>query len=199
MNHVSSNALLKSLEEPAGDTRFILATEDSAALLPTIRSRCQSFVLTSPPTLDAAAWLQTQNANINSKDALVWLKAAGGQPETALTLAEALVKTSAWSDFPKKIVKGAAPSDLPAALVETPQALVGALQKLCHDALCVSQGAEPRFFNGADIAAPVSAVKKLTAWAKALNVQVRSAEHTLNAGLMIEALLSEAKESLMVR
>jgi Cdc6-like AAA superfamily ATPase len=36
----SSNALLKTLEEPPSDTRFILITADPASLLPTILSRC---------------------------------------------------------------------------------------------------------------------------------------------------------------
>ncbi|MCP5470081.1 MAG: hypothetical protein H7A36_06225 [Chlamydiales bacterium] len=39
----SANALLKTLEEPAAKTVLILATNDERALLPTIRSRCQTF------------------------------------------------------------------------------------------------------------------------------------------------------------
>jgi DNA polymerase III subunit delta' len=194
MNHIAANALLKSLEEPAGNTRFVLATEDSAALLPTIRSRCQSFVLTPPQAKLAVAWLASEG--VAEKDSSVWLKAAGGQPQTALAMSQAMIKTSAWHDFPKLIAKGALSSELPAALVETPAALVGALQKLCHDAICVSQGAEPRFFETI-VSNPSSAsLYKLTTWSKALNVQARSSEHTLNAGLMIEALLAEAKQAL---
>ncbi len=191
MNHIAANALLKSLEEPAGHSRFILATEDSAALLPTIRSRCQSFVLTPPEAKLAAAWLASEG--VVAKDASVWLKAAGGQPQTALTMSQAMTKTAAWQDFPKLIAKGALPNELPSALTETPAALVGALQKLCHDAICVNQGAEPRFF---DEVASTSSLYKLTSWSKALNLQTKSSEHTLNAGLMIEALLAEAKQAL---
>jgi hypothetical protein len=40
MNHVTANALLKTLEEPPGDVRFVLASEAAHQLLPTIRSRC---------------------------------------------------------------------------------------------------------------------------------------------------------------
>lgn len=194
MNHIAANALLKSLEEPAGNTRFVLATEDSAALLPTIRSRCQSFVLTQPEAGLAVAWLASEG--VAAKDASVWLKAAGGQPQTALAMSRAMIKTSAWQDFPKLIAKGALPSELPAALIETSAALVGALQKLCHDAICVNQGAEPRFFESIASTVSNSALYKLTTWSKALNVQARSSEHTLNAGLMIEALLSEAKQAM---
>ena len=194
MNHIAANALLKSLEEPAGNTRFVLATEDSAALLPTIRSRCQSFVLTPPETKLAVAWLESEG--VATKDAGVWLKAAGGQPQTALAMSQAMTKTSAWLDFPKLIAKGALPSELPAALTETPAALVDALQKLCHDAICVSQGAGPRFFDPMASNPSAASLYKLTTWSKALNVQARSSEHTLNAGLMIEALLAEAKQAM---
>ena len=194
MNHIAANALLKSLEEPAGNTRFVLATEDSAALLPTIRSRCQSFVLTPPEITLAVAWLASQG--VTEKDASVWLKAAGGQPQTALAMSQAMTKTSSWQDFPKLIVKGALPSELPAALVETPAVLVGALQKLCHDSICVNQGAAPRFFDVIASNPNAASLYKLTTWSKALNVQARSSEHTLNSGLMIEALLAEAKQAM---
>ena len=40
MNVNASNALLKSLEEPSGDTVFILVSTTSKGVLPTIRSRC---------------------------------------------------------------------------------------------------------------------------------------------------------------
>jgi len=40
----SSNALLKTLEEPTKDSIIILIANDSAALLPTISSRCQKVI-----------------------------------------------------------------------------------------------------------------------------------------------------------
>ena len=43
MRDEASNALLKVLEEPPGETIFFLITETAEALLPTIRSRCQHF------------------------------------------------------------------------------------------------------------------------------------------------------------
>ena len=41
MNPAAQNAMLKTLEEPAGRTLIILLTDQPHALLPTIRSRCQ--------------------------------------------------------------------------------------------------------------------------------------------------------------
>ena len=41
MNDDAQNAMLKTLEEPAGRTLIVLLTDQSGALLPTVRSRCQ--------------------------------------------------------------------------------------------------------------------------------------------------------------
>jgi len=43
MNEESSNALLKTLEEPSTETMFILTTAHPERLLPTIRSRCHTI------------------------------------------------------------------------------------------------------------------------------------------------------------
>ena len=43
----SSNALLKTLEEPARDSVIILIANDAARLLPTITSRCQKIIFNS--------------------------------------------------------------------------------------------------------------------------------------------------------
>lgn len=53
MQAPAQNRLLKTLEEPAGQTLFILVTEHPQALLPTIRSRCQRirFGGLSPETI----------------------------------------------------------------------------------------------------------------------------------------------------
>ena len=50
MNHVAQNALLKLLEEPNPSIHFILTSHTPERLLPTIRSRTQSFAV---PPLDA--------------------------------------------------------------------------------------------------------------------------------------------------
>jgi hypothetical protein len=49
-----SNSLLKTLEEPASDTTFILLTRSPDILLPTIRSRCQMIYVGGLVQRDAA-------------------------------------------------------------------------------------------------------------------------------------------------
>lgn len=53
MNQTSANRLLKTLEEPPGDTTLILTTANLSGLLPTIISRCQN--LSFRPALHAEA------------------------------------------------------------------------------------------------------------------------------------------------
>ena len=47
MNPQAQNALLKTLEEPAGRTLIVLLTDQAGGLLPTIRSRCQLVQFTA--------------------------------------------------------------------------------------------------------------------------------------------------------
>lgn len=60
MNVNASNALLKNLEEPAGDTVFILTSHESHRVLPTIRSRCAKIVLPLPDHQASVEWLTEQ-------------------------------------------------------------------------------------------------------------------------------------------
>jgi DNA polymerase-3 subunit delta' len=53
----AQNALLKTLEEPPGDTLFLLLCRSRNSLLPTIVSRCQSLTLKLPSEAQAAAQL----------------------------------------------------------------------------------------------------------------------------------------------
>jgi DNA polymerase III subunit delta' len=57
MNAPAANALLKTLEEPAGDTLMLLVAERLGRLPATIRSRCQTLKLPVPPLAEALAWL----------------------------------------------------------------------------------------------------------------------------------------------
>jgi DNA polymerase-3 subunit delta' len=50
MNAITANALLKTLEEPPGDVKFVLASESAHQLLPTIRSRCLGHAMLWPTT-----------------------------------------------------------------------------------------------------------------------------------------------------
>lgn len=60
MNRNAANALLKTLEEPAGAALLILISDAPGRLLPTIRSRCQRLDFPTPALAEVQHWLQPQ-------------------------------------------------------------------------------------------------------------------------------------------
>lgn len=188
MNHVTANALLKTLEEPPGDVKFVLASEAAHQLLPTIRSRCLGHTMVWPGTADSVAWLVSEG--LRAEDAQVLLRAAGGRPQDALRFAQSGRDPRTWSQLPRAMARG----DSAALSALTPLEAINALQKLCHDLLAQATGATPRFFEAADLPAAGSskALAPLTEWSRALSQAARTAEHPFNAGLMLESLASQA-------
>jgi DNA polymerase III subunit delta' len=83
----AANSLLKNLEEPPGATLFVLVAASGAALLPTIRSRCQLLSLPAADQAQAMEWLREHNAaqEAELKSALVLVP---GRPVAALALLE---------------------------------------------------------------------------------------------------------------
>jgi DNA polymerase-3 subunit delta' len=189
MNHVTANTILKTLEEPPGETRFVLASEAAHQLLPTIRSRCQMHNMVWPSQAHALAWLSEQS--VPDMDAPTLLRAAGGRAEDALKLAHAGLKASHWSALPKAAVRG----DLSLLSDQAATDIISAMQKLCHDLLALHSGAVPRFFEAADLPAAGS-VTSLSQWSKDLAQSLRTAEHPYNPGLMLEALAAGAQMAL---
>ncbi|WP_374481232.1 DNA polymerase III subunit delta' [Zoogloea sp.] len=84
MNVFTANALLKLLEEPTTNVQFLLISSSPKRLLPTIRSRCQTWTFARPPADTAARWLAERQV----ADADVLLAFAGGMPLAASELAE---------------------------------------------------------------------------------------------------------------
>ncbi len=187
MNDVAASAFLKTLEEPAGEARFLLCSASPDELLPTIRSRCQQLVLPVPPAPDAEAWLARQGV----AQAGVLLAASGGQPQGALDLAERGVDAAAWLALPRRIAAGEPTAlqgwSLPAA--------IDALQKICHDAASIACGAAPRYFprDRLDAGADVDALLR---WSRELARVAVEVEHPWNVDLAIESLVGQGREAL---
>ncbi len=86
MTPQAQNALLKTLEEPPGDTVFLLAARGEKDLLPTVRSRCRP--LRMPRLPDQAILSMLEAAGIPRGLALGAAAQAGGYPFLALQIAE---------------------------------------------------------------------------------------------------------------
>ena len=225
MNHVTANTLLKTLEEPPGAVKFILATEAAHQLLPTVRSRCIGHTMLWPDFELALRWIGTETDRLGSTgnkpqksvrppdaaDLKTLLRRAGGRPAAVMNWTQATpAKETAqrWQNFPKAMLDGdvTALADLPPALA------VDALQKLCHDLWSIRVGGLPRFFSVQDLSAvtiratekTVRLPQKLTEtslsalanWSKDLNAVARTIDHPYNPGLLIESLVSRAKTAI---
>ena len=187
MNEVAASAFLKTLEEPPGDARFLLCSAAPDALLPTIRSRCQQVALPVPDAAQATAWLERQGI----AGAAVLLAASGGHPQDAAELASRGIDAALWLALPRSVAHGDA---TPLQGWPLPLA-VDALQKVCHDALCVVCGGSPRYFprdrvvGGASLAA-------LLGWSRELARVATEAEHPWSVDLAIESLVGQGREAL---
>jgi len=84
MNSSSSNSLLKTLEEPVANTFIILLSHKKLALLPTIRSRCQTIDMALPDTSEATQWLEQSGCSQSQ----LMLSLASGAPLRALELSQ---------------------------------------------------------------------------------------------------------------
>ena len=187
MNAVAANTLLKTLEEPPGEARFVLASAAPDALLPTIRSRCQALSLAAPPADEALAWLKGKGV----AQPEVLLRASGGQPLDVLDWAAQGVNAELWASLPRLVASGDG-----TALSNWPlPRLVDALQKLCHDLQCVAVGAAPRYFAQVP-RMPRTGLPALSDWARSLGLAARQAEHPWHQALMLEALLQKGQAVL---
>ncbi len=187
MNAISANTLLKTLEEPPGIARFVLSCGAPDSLLPTIRSRCQAVPLGLPPSDVASAWL----AQHKVAQPEVMLAAAGGQPLEALAWVQEGIDAVSWTRFPKQLAGG---ETAPVAGWPLPL-LIDAMQKLCHDAMCLASGAPPRYFPPVSLPTGAS-LPALAAWSKALRDAQRHAEHPWNMPVMVESLVLQAAQAL---
>jgi DNA polymerase-3 subunit delta' len=189
MNNITANALLKTLEEPPGDVKFVLASESAHQLLPTIRSRCLGHTMVWPEKRLAIDWLTTQE--ISAAQAELLLSAAGGRPDDALVYAASGRNPQDWAALPKAMARG----DVSFVREWTSAQLIDGLQKLCHDLLAQQTGASPRFFDASQLSS-AAPLHTLTQWSKSLSTAMRTVDHPFNTGLMLETLVGQAQRAL---
>lgn len=197
----ASNALLKTLEEPSGATRFVLVSGRPDVLPATVRSRCRSLGLPMPAAEAAAAWLAA-DAGVDLAQARAWLAAAGGAPLRARRFADPaqaaihrlIVETLAGIPETGIVQAADALADIePAMWTATLQTWVIDLQRVCA-------GAEPRYFpDRADrlrVLARRTGLAALDRLAARLDRAARAVGHPLNPRLMIEDALLDVRAAL---
>jgi DNA polymerase-3 subunit delta' len=86
MNVNAANALLKSLEEPSGDTVLLLVSHQTSRLLPTIKSRCVQQACPLPSEAMSLAWLAKALPDCAEEERIELLTLAAGSPLAAVNL-----------------------------------------------------------------------------------------------------------------
>ena len=86
MNINAANALLKSLEEPSGNTVLLLVSHQPSRLLPTIKSRCVQQACPLPSEAMSLQWLAKALPDSSDEERVELLTLAAGSPLAAVSL-----------------------------------------------------------------------------------------------------------------
>jgi len=200
MNNVSANALLKTLEEPAGNTVFLLVCGHPDALPATVRSRCRRLALAPPPAAGAAEWLAA-TAGIDAAEAATWVAAAGGAPLLAQRLAEPVGATAhrtvleTLARFPDIAVVDAA-----ASLHQfDADAWIPVVRAWATDLARVLGGAPPRFLPGErarlEVLAKKTSLERVLRLEADLAATAVATEQPLNPRLLAEGVMLRCCEA----
>lgn len=208
MNRNAANAILKVLEEPPVNTLFLLVTDESSRLLPTIRSRCQSIAVGVPDRSGALAYMRANGL----AEAERWLALSGGAVRLASEMAEEMsaaggkknASSGHWLALVLKHLEQGeghdplrAAAELDKLIREQKGALalrqiVEVLQKWLIDLTQAANHLPVRYFLGQSdkicaLAAKMPSARLLRAYRK-LAAQRREAEQPLNGRLFLEGV-----------
>jgi DNA polymerase-3 subunit delta' len=194
LNVPAANALLKTLEEPSGQTLFLLVSGRPDALPATIRSRCVRVPVPLPPATQAHAWLAAQTGAA-ADEIQAWLAAAGGAPLRAAALAEPS-QAAAYRLMLKAVLQIPDNSSIQAAeaLAAIPaRAWLPLLQVWVTDLGRVAAGSLPQRFpdqhDRLRQLAASTALPRVVQFADWLLRQARAVDHPLNPRLFCEDTL----------
>ena len=189
MNPAAANAFLKTLEEPAGDSRFLLCSAAPDALAPTIRSRCQDIALAgagrAPRPRPGSPSAASMHPGCCSPAAAADRRRRSTGPRTAST-------RPPGARLPGRIAARRCSARFAAGRCR------GSSTRCRSSAttpLALACGAEPRYFpraslgKGAEIAA-------LLDWNRELTRLATDVEHPWSVDLALESLVEQSREAL---
>ena len=203
MTEAAANALLKTLEEPAGQATLMLVSAYPERLLLTIRSRCQQWLVPLPKPEVVLTWLADQELAANSQQS--WLGALNvnqGSPLATLAYLQAgqdqgrhalLSQFSLLHDQPQTFTA------VHSALL-TEKVHVIWLQLLLQDALQLALGLTPaalRLIDNLDVSRRVSQVgavrleRALTGLLQLQQAGQTSLGRPVNAGMQLSLWLND--------
>jgi len=186
MNPSATNALLKMLEEPPQNTFFILVTNSTKQLLPTVRSRCHEVHIAKPAPIVAQDWLKSQSG-VGAQE----LRYSGGNP----LLAKEMLNYAECMSLVQSLSQGRS-MDVPIAVSRCislgMETCVIVLQKWLHDLLSIKLGMPAHFHDVSDSkidkALQEMDLDKTFEFLNQLQFFKKFSQHPLNQELQFEAL-----------
>ena len=192
MHPSAANAVLKILEEPPGDSYFLLVSHQPDRLLPTIRSRCFHLAFALPDPRPALDWLKGQGIERGE----LALAQGGFAPLAAL---DRVHDEIFWSQRKLLLDTLANPGFDPLLAADCAEAIDGALvstllSQWAYDVVVVKSGGQVRYHLDYSAllkkvagAVPIDDVMR---WYDAVIQFGRVAQRPLNKRLAMESLLS---------
>lgn len=198
MNRAASNALLKTLEEPASSSSLVLISSQPHLLPATIRSRCQTMVFKPVETRQAEQWL---SGKVPEPDLRPLLALTGGAPLQALRAmeegwladAEGMLKQLTELKFrkvnPMHVVEQWTLRSLGSIFLD--------FSRICNDLAILANTRNtqrlfmPQFRESLEILAKGMDLKRLFAFSDELNKLQRQMAHNLNSQMLLEKLMTD--------
>lgn len=205
MNDSSSNALLKTLEEPPSTTYLILITSRPDALLHTVRSRCQ--VIRFAPVPNTEIENQLASNGFPQEDARLAARVTNGSVGKALSLDVAWFRQT--RDLLLNVLSSATVTGSLATMLQASEQLndaknkdrfedaVSILESLIRDVFAISKRANPASIVSTDI---ISKLNELAAEVTTLKVERWIAEiEELQFNFLVNINRKVATDGLFVK
>jgi DNA polymerase-3 subunit delta' len=203
MNDAASNALLKTLEEPASTTHLILITSSPDSLLQTILSRCQVFRF-EPIAKDLVRDALLKSERFSSDDAELAALVSGGSIGRALatdatkyrTLRRSMLNTISMASGRggREGLFGLSEELTDAKNKDDYEESLSMLQDLIHDAWLAANSADVSEFRNSDIAGEIrhiaegGATPKFADWMNEIEMLRESLAVNINKRVATDAL-----------
>lgn len=192
MHPAAANAVLKILEEPPGNSYFLLVSHRPDRLLATIRSRCFQLPFALPAPELALDWLKGRGM----EQPELALAQSGYAPLAAVERAES---PDYWAQRTALLEVLSRPGFNPVAAAERAEpvdgpVLAGLLQQWAYDIAAIQSGGKVRYHL--DFRAALETIARqaprpaLMAWYDIVMQYGRVSQHPLNKRLAVESLLS---------
>ena len=195
MTTSAANSLLKTLEEPPGDSLLVLVVDRTGGLPATIMSRCQRISVPAPETDVSLGWLGRHDPAADWRDLLEF---AGGAPLAAIRAREMTDLGRELASDMVAIIGGQTPAlsvsgRLATAHKADPRNVLDALAVIVQD--CIRQvttgGSVPRTVNIPDSVLRRIDSRNLFCYLDIINGLRNQAPGTFNVALTFDALLTE--------